>query len=49
MNQKFDYKLQKSTHITFTRWLPSRKKLANKWGIIKKISGELRIGFRTKF
>jgi len=23
---KFDYKLQKSTLITFTRWLPWRKK-----------------------
>jgi len=25
------------------------KKWANKWSIIKKISGELRISFRTKF
>jgi len=31
--KKFDYKLQKSTLITFTRWLPWRKKFANKWGI----------------
>jgi len=33
MDQKFDYKLQKSTLITFTVWLPWRKKWANKWGI----------------
>jgi len=26
MDQKFDYKLQKSTLISFTRWLPWRKK-----------------------
>jgi len=26
MDQKFDYKLEKSTLITFTRFLPSRKK-----------------------
>jgi len=26
MDQKFDYKLQKSTFITFTRWLLWRKK-----------------------
>jgi len=26
MDQKFYYKLQKSTLITFTRWLPWRKK-----------------------
>jgi len=25
MYQQFDYKLQKSTLITFTRWLPWRK------------------------
>ena len=49
MNNKFDYKLQKSTLITFTRWLPSGKKQANKWDIIKKISGELRISFPTMF
>jgi len=26
MDQKFGYKLQKSTFITFTRWLPWTKK-----------------------
>jgi len=26
LDQKFDYKLQKSTLITFTRWLAWRKK-----------------------
>jgi len=26
MYHKFEYKLQKSTLITFTRWLPWRKK-----------------------
>jgi len=25
MDQNIDYKLQKSTHITFTRWLPWKK------------------------
>jgi len=26
MDQKFDYTLEKSTFITFTRWLPWKKK-----------------------
>jgi len=33
MDEKFDYKLQKSTLITFTGWLPWRKIWTNKWGI----------------
>jgi len=36
MYYKFDYKLQKLTLITFTRWLPWRKKYANNWDIINK-------------
>jgi len=35
MDQKFDYKLQKSTLSTFTMWQAGRKKWVNKWGIIK--------------
>jgi len=35
MDQKFDYKLQKSTLITFTRWLAWRKVWANNWDILK--------------
>jgi len=36
MYHKLDYRLQKSTLITFTRWAALKKKKANKWGIIKK-------------
>jgi len=39
MYHMFEYKLQKSTHITFTRWLPCRKREANMWCIINKKVG----------
>jgi len=49
MYHKFNYKLLKLTLITFTSWLPRRKKKANKLGIIKKISEELCTTSHTKF
>jgi len=42
MYHKFDYKLQKLTLITFTRWAALKKKT-------RQISGKLRISFRRKF
>jgi len=40
------YKNQRYYFYKVAAW---KKKWANKWGLIKKISGELRISFRTKF
>jgi len=50
MYHKFDYKLQNSTLLTFTRWLAAlKKKIGKQVGHNKKISGELRISIQTKF
>jgi len=49
MYHKFDYKFKSSTLITFTRWLPLRKKIDKEVERNKPISVELRISFSTKF